>query len=308
MDLRGLTTGGGFGELSRAASRSTTGRRPLGFADKRTAAPGRVGKTSDMAVDEEDVRFAHQLADEAARVTMRWFKRVLSVELKSDGTPVTNADTEVEEAIRAAIRNERPEDDVIGEEGDGGEEKGRSRRRWIVDPIDGTRSFIEGSPAWGSLIALEVDGELEIGVADQPACSRRTWAARGLGAFRDAGSGPVQLQVSDRQSVRGARTLPLPEDIPVDLVPEVRALWSELQPLPPPASPDDLDHPGLLVATGKCDIALTFGGPWDIAAVAVIVREAGGRFTDLSGTSNVNAGSALFTNGLVHDALLGGIT
>ena len=209
--------------------------------------PGRVGKTRDMAVDEEDVRLAHRLADEAARVTMRWFKQALAVELKPDGTPVTYADTEVEEAIRAAISEERPDDDVIGEEGDAGEQTGRSRRRWIVDPIDGTRSFIEGSPAWGSLIALEVDGELEIGVVDQLACSR----VRGLPGVWVPSATPVQAPYGCgcRIGILFVEHEPFPcrTTHRLGLVPEVRALWSQLQPLPPPASPDDLDHPGLLV-------------------------------------------------------------
>ncbi|MBO0732264.1 MAG: histidinol phosphatase, partial [Acidimicrobiaceae bacterium] len=128
-----------------------------------------------------DLALALDLADEADRITLGAFRRDdLVVETKPDLTPVTEADQAVERALRDALTSRRPGDAVMGEEYGA---TGNSARRWIVDPIDGTKNFVRGVPVWATLLALEVSGELVVGVASAPALGRRWWAARGRGAW-----------------------------------------------------------------------------------------------------------------------------
>src|SRR5437588_8344920 len=149
-----------------------------------------------MADLAEDLALALELADDADAITMNRFRSSdLAVETKPDMTPVTEADTAVERMVRERLAAARPGDVVLGEEY--GEPEADGARRWIIDPIDGTKSYVRGLPVWGTLLALEADGELVAGVVSAPAMRRRWWAARGLGAhFRDVDAGGRQLQVS----------------------------------------------------------------------------------------------------------------
>jgi len=240
-----------------------------------------------------DLRYALELADAADALTLPRFRAVdLHVETKPDLTPVTDADRAAERMLRERIATERPGESVLGEEegDDGGE------IRWIVDPIDGTRNFSRGIPVWATLLALEREGAIVCGVASAPALGRRWWAARGEGAFRDgerlAVSGISSLEEAtvsfSRSSLLGAteRTLDL-----------ARRAW-HMQPFS-----DFWAH--LLVAEGALEVAFEHEmSPWDNAALQVIVEEAGGRFSDLSGAPRFDGGSAVSTNGLLHDEVL----
>jgi histidinol-phosphatase len=245
----------------------------------------------------DDLTLALDLADVADAVTVPAFRnRDLIVETKPDLTPVTAADRGTEEAIRRHLSSRRPDDAVVGEEYG---TEGSGRRRWIVDPIDGTKNFVRGVPVWASLIALEDDGELVVGVASAPALGRRWWASRGAGAFADG----KPIHVSSITSLADAQLS----------FASVNG-WAGIGRLDPLLSlasrcwrtrgfGDFWSH--VLVAEGACDIGLDpVVSLWDLAALQVIVEEAGGRFTDLAGVSRADGGSAVSSNGALHDEVL----
>jgi len=236
-----------------------------------------------------DLALALDLADAADEISLGRFRATdLVVETKPDRTPVTEADRAVEEAIRSRLAAERPEDGILGEEfGTAGD----STRRWIVDPIDGTRNYSRGIPVWATLIALEENGEIQLGVVSAPALHRRWHAERGGGAWAN----------DDRIRVSAIRQV---EDAVLSLALE--------QPIPSLAGSawhargygDFWAH--MLVAEGAVDGAVEAVGVkiWDLAAIQPIVEEAGGRFSDASGTRRVDGGTAISSNGHLHDALL----
>jgi histidinol-phosphatase len=227
----------------------------------------------------------------------RFRDRDLVVESKPDLTPVTEADRASESVLRARIEAERPGDGIVGEEY--GETEGTGDRRWILDPIDGTKSYVRGIPAWGTLIALERDGEIVVGVVSAPALRRRWWAARGGGAFADG----EPIRVSRVSAIEDA-LLCYTSMVAFDehgLGEEFRSLaarcWAAR------GFSDYWAH--VLVAEGSADIAVEpVMNLWDNAPLKVIVEEAGGRFTDLEGRPGVDGGSAVTTNGLLHEAVL----
>lgn len=230
----------------------------------------------------QDLARALELADLAASLALPRFRALdLRVDTKPDLTPVTEADRAVERALREALDGES----VLGEE-EGG--PGPGGRRWILDPIDGTKNYARGIPAWFTLIALEVDGEVEIAVASAPALHRRWWAVRGGGAFADG------------EAIRVSRVARL-EEASVSTTHSVRHVaegaWHRQQ------FSDAWAH--LLVAEGSLDAAVDpVLKPWDIAAPKLIVEEAGGTATSVSGTRGVDGGSLLSSNGLLHEELL----
>jgi histidinol-phosphatase len=249
-----------------------------------------------------DLALALRLADAADAVTLPRFRAAdLQVTTKPDRSPVTDADTAAEEVLRALIAVERPGDAVLGEEG-GGNAVGVGRG-WVLDPIDGTKNFSRGMPAWATLIGLTVDGTATVGVASAPALGRRWWGAIGQGAWTSdaAGGTPRRIAVSKvatlgdaylsttdlrvfGQQGRMDRWLAL-----VDAVWETRAFG------------DFWQH--VLVAEGVLDVAVDpVANPWDLAALAPVVAEAGGRLTDLTGAATWAGGDALTTNGVLHDA------
>jgi histidinol-phosphatase len=236
-----------------------------------------------------DLELALRLADAADAIALARFRsRDLRVETKPDRTPVTEADTEVEHELRAMLGTERRRDAILGEEQGA---SGKGRRRWIVDPIDGTRNYSRGIPVWATLISLEEDGRVVLGVVSAPALHRRWWAERGGGAH--AGGDKVHVSAVRR-----------PEDAVLSFALE--------QPLPGLAARawharaygDFWSH--MLVAEGAIDGAIDAIGVsvWDLAAVQVIVEEAGGTFTDFSGEHRIDGGSAISSNGQLHAALL----
>jgi histidinol-phosphatase len=251
---------------------------------------------------ENDLALAHELADAADAITTDRFRALdLRVESKPDLTPVSDADRSVEQALRGLVGSRRPGDAVLGEEyGD----EGTGPRRWVVDPIDGTKNFVRGVPVWASLIALQVDGEVAVGVVSAPALGRRWWAARGLGAwagFTQADARP--LRVSAVQDLADAHlsysSLTGWEEhgrLP-GLLDLSRRVWRTR------AFGDFWSH--VLVAEGAVDVSCEPEvSLWDLAPLQVVVEEAGGRFTDLSGAARPDGGSVVCSNGPLHDEVL----
>jgi histidinol-phosphatase len=235
-----------------------------------------------------DLELALRLADAADAISLPRFRTGLAFELKADLTPVTEADRAVEATLRAVLGEERSADAILGEEQG---TSGRGKRRWILDPIDGTRNYARGIPVWATLIALEEDGEVRIGVVSAPALGRRWWAERGGGAVLNG----EHIGVSAVARIEDAVLSFAVENA----VPNIaRRAWHVR------GFGDFWAH--MLVAEGAVDGSVDAIGvaEWDLAAVQVIVEEAGGRFTDLEGVARLDGGSALASNGLLHDELL----
>jgi histidinol-phosphatase len=246
-------------------------------------------------VSSPDLEFAAALADLADELALARFGALdLHVETKPDLSPVTETDRAIEKALRERIAAERPGDSVLGEE-EGA--SGASGRRWILDPIDGTRNYSRGIPIFATLIALEIGGEVELGLVSAPALGRRWWAERGKGAFRDGTS----ISVSSIARLEDAIvSFELSEGIE-RLAPLAERAWHAR------SFGDFWQH--MLVAEGCVDVAIDPAAKiWDCAPLKIIVEEAGGKFTDLSGHSVIDGGSGVSTNGLLHAealALLG---
>jgi histidinol-phosphatase len=219
----------------------------------------------------------------------------LVVETKPDLTPVTEADRAVEQMIRDRLAEARPDDAVLGEEfGTTGEPVGR---RWIVDPIDGTKGYARGIPVWATLIALEVDGDLLAGVVSAPALGARWSGARGLGARRDGDAVSVSQVARIEDAHLAYDSVDAFESVGLDaeFLALARRCWRVR------GFGDFWAH--MLVADGSIDVAVEVGGlaVWDIAAVKVVVEQAGGRCTDLRGDARIDTGDVISTNGLLHD-------
>nr|WP_241732224.1 inositol monophosphatase family protein [Galbitalea soli] len=222
----------------------------------------------------------------------------LRVTTKPDRTPVTDADQATERIIREGIEAARPADSILGEEY-GGER--RAGRQWIVDPIDGTANYLRGVPNWGTLIALAIDGVPVVGVVSAPALRQRWWAARGHGAFTaEPGGDPRALRVSGVASLADAsvsyNSLKGWDEVGRidDAIALSRAAWRSR------AIGDMWAY--MLLAEGALDVVSEFDlQPYDMAALIPIIEEAGGRFTSVDGTPGPWGGSALATNGLLHE-------
>jgi histidinol-phosphatase len=246
----------------------------------------------------EDLDFALRLADASDAITLARFGALdLKVSRKPDRSPVTDADIAVEDEIRTLLAERFPADKIAGEERGGTIGDGRT---WVIDPIDGTKNFLRGVPAWATLIALAVDGKPVVGVATAPALGRRWWAAEGTGAFTNGGR---RLSVSGVDDLSDAylSTTDLNSWIEYHsrdaYLRLTEACWETR------AFGDFWQH--CLVAEGVIDIAAEcIVNPWDVAPLQVIVEQAGGTFTDLSGEPRIDGGNALSTNGRVHAATL----
>lgn len=255
-----------------------------------------------MKSSNPDLSMAIAMADAADVATLKWFSPngVVSA-TKTDGSPVTEADVAAEIAVLEIVLDLFPRDGFLGEEV--GELPGTSGRRWIVDGIDGTRHFAAGLPTWGTLIALENDDMIVLGVASSPAQDRRWWAIRGEGAFTGScsdGSLGTPISVSTSQGLMADRVVTLPafEDLSVDRQETIERFAGGR-----PA--DRLWSHQLLVAEGGLDMCIWFCGDiWDHAAPSLIVEEAGGRFTDHAGSKRLNTRTAIYSNGASHDEVL----
>ena len=235
-----------------------------------------------------DLELALRLADVADAISLPRFRTGLAVETKADLTPVTEADRGVEAELRRVLAEERPDDAILGEEQGA---VGAGSRRWIVDPVDGTRNYARGIPVWATLIALESAGVVQVGVVSAPALRARWWAERGAGAF--ANGAPARVSAVGRVE-EAVLSFSIESTVP----PLARSAWHAR------GLGDFWAH--MLVAEGAVDGAVDADGlsEWDLAAVQVIVEEAGGRFSDAAGESRIDSGSAVTSNGLLHDELL----
>jgi histidinol-phosphatase len=247
----------------------------------------------------DDLALALELADLADSIALgRYRAEDLVIDTKPDLTPVTEADRAVETAIRQRLEEARPDDAVVGEEY-GASAASDSARRWIIDPIDGTKSYVRGMPTWSTLIALSVADEIDVGVVSAPALPRRWWAQRGAGAFADgrrihvssvARLGDAMLAWSGIEDWEAIGRL----DAIVELG---KSCWRSR------GIGDAWQY--MLVAEGVAEIALDPAvSLWDLAALKVIVEEAGGRFTDFGGVATPDGGDGIATNAHLHDAAL----
>ncbi|MBT0565599.1 histidinol-phosphatase [Williamsia sp. CHRR-6] len=253
-----------------------------------------------------DLQLAIELADHADAITLDRFGALdLQVSDKPDLTPVSDADLATETALRGALGQARPDDAILGEEFGGA--VALTGRQWVIDPIDGTKNFVRGVPVWATLISLLVDGTPVVGVVSAPALTRRWWAATGAGAYaRDPHGVSRAISVSRVDAVssaslsfssltgwadRGSREQFIEL---TDRVWRVRAYGDF--------------YSYCLLAEGAIDIALEPEvSLWDLAPLDVLVREAGGRFTDLTGRAGPHGGSAVASNGHLHEAVLAGL-
>ena len=251
----------------------------------------------------DDLKIALDLADRADEITMARFQASdLVVESKPDLTPVSDADRGVEDMIRTALATRRPDDAIYGEERGS---SGAGTRRWIIDPIDGTKNFVRNVPVWATLIALVDGSDVVVGVVSAPALGRRWWASQGGGAWEQFGSNaPNALHVSkvsalseaslSYSSLTGWQKAGRIDEF-IDLQARV---WRTR------AYGDFFSY--MLVATGAVDVAFE---PelelYDMAALVPIVTEAGGRFTSLSGVAGPWGANALASNAVLHDQILG---
>jgi histidinol-phosphatase len=251
----------------------------------------------------DDLRLAHVLADDAdSLTTSRYQAQDLHVVTKPDLTPVTDADKAVEDGIRRTLSRARPRDAVLGEEQGS---IGHSQRRWVVDPIDGTKNFVRGVPVWATLISLMVDEEVVVGVVSAPVLNRRWWAMKDGGSFTGRSlMKATPCRVSDVNRLDDASLSYASfggweeRGRLDDFLALARRCWRTR------AYGDFWSY--MLVAEGAVDLAAEPEHElYDMAALDIIVREAGGRFTSLDGTDGPFGGNALASNGILHDAALG---
>ncbi|MBU6313116.1 MAG: histidinol phosphatase [Actinomycetales bacterium] len=247
---------------------------------------------------DDDLALALRMADRADEMTLAAFRSEdLVIDTKPDLTPVTEADRGVERMVREMLAQERPEDPVVGEEYGGADEGGR---RWIVDPIDGTKNFVRGVPVWATLIALAIDDEVVVGVVAAPALGRRWWAAKGSGAWTRGpeDSADRRCRVSAVSSLADA-SFSFSDGVgwlPGTLEQMMGSVWRTR------GYGDFWSH--MLVAEGHVDLAAE---PeldiWDLAALVAVVEEAGGTITAFTGDGGILSGAgAITTNGHLHDA------
>ena len=247
-------------------------------------------------MSDADIEFAHALADAAAAISVERFRGGdWTVETKPDGSPVTDVDRQVETKLREMIGERFPTDAVVGEEYGGEAGDGRA---WYLDPIDGTANFCEGIDRWSTLVALAEGGTVRVGVVDLPMHGRRVWAGTGTGAFD--GTAPLHVSTVGELShsticddYRGHIERRVADHPLVHLA----AVGGAVLP--------HRGHSTLAVASGRAEVALaTSGGPWDYAPFVAVIREAGGRTSDVLGVDRFDGRTLLSTNGRVHEEAL----
>src|SRR6266536_1107439 len=256
---------------------------------------------STISIDKRELKelldFAVEIAHEAGAITLRHFRSTFVAERKADDSFVTVADRESEDHLRARITAAFPDDSILGEEG--GEKSGASNRRWILDPIDGTYSFVHGVPLYGVLIGLEIMGEPIVGVVNLPSLSEIVYAARGLGCFWNGEPAHVSSTASLDEALLCSSDFGIGEQYgfgPAAASLQRRAhtarTWG-----------DAYGH--VLVASGRADIMFDpVMNIWDCAALLPIIEEAGGTFTDWTGKRTIDGGNAISTNGLLFDPVM----
>jgi histidinol-phosphatase len=277
----------------------------------------------DNLIDlQDDLALAHALADLADAISLdRYQAQDLVITTKPDNSPVTDADRAVETAIREALATHRQTDGLVGEEF--GSDKGTSGRYWVIDPIDGTKNFMRGVPTWATLIALvQVDSsgaeEVVVGIASAPALARRWSAAKGHGAFVRFNAGSANDLSEDFDAPSNEKKISVSK---VGKLSDASISYSDfvgwgnrLDPFQEMLANawrtrglgDFWSH--MLVAEGAVDVAIEPSlAVWDLAALDIIVREAGGAFTNTSGQNGPFGGSGVSTNGVLHNAVINGL-
>lgn len=245
---------------------------------------------------DELLAFATDVAQQAGRFALEHYQRGVAIELKADSSPVTIADRGAERVIRDAIHARFPDHAIAGEEF--GAEQRSSRYRWIVDPIDGTKSFVRGVPLFGVLVALEIDGHVDVGVCHLPALGETVSAATGLGCTWNGRAAKVSA-VTDL----GSATVVFSDG--VTTARRLGERWGRLESGAGMMRSWGDCYGHCLVATGRADVMLDpVMNPWDCAALLPIVSEAGGRFTDWRGIAQINGGDAVSTNAALHGAVM----
>ncbi|MGZ4679535.1 MAG: inositol monophosphatase family protein, partial [Ilumatobacteraceae bacterium] len=256
----------------------------------------------------DDVAFVHRLADAADAVSREHFRsEALRTTTKTDGTPVSEVDLAVERAVLALIRA-RGDDSVLGEEV--GASAGSSNRRWILDGIDGTHNYADGRPGWGTIIALEIDGTVEMGMVSAPLWGRRWWATRGDGAVSAPYADDGSFDASAAQPLHCGTESSLAEATTI-VIPWEGALlgWRNSVPrlfrLPDSLRSQCFALDAAMVAEGRLDASIiVLGGIWDFAATSLIVREAGGVFRDAWGGERLDTATGIFTNAALIEPVL----
>ncbi|GGK17351.1 histidinol-phosphatase [Pilimelia terevasa] len=251
----------------------------------------------------DDLALTHLLADAADSLSTARFKALdLHVTAKPDLTPVSDADTAVEKAVRAVLSRSRPRDAVVGEEF--GSTGGAGGRRWVVDPIDGTKNFIRGVPVWATLIALLEDDRPVVGMVSAPALGRRWWAATGHGAYagrHPSSATPLRVSAVGRLADASLCYSSLTGWEQQGRLPAMLGLMRDCWRTR--AYGDFYGY--MLLAEGALDIMVEPElSLWDLAALIPIVTEAGGTFTDLEGETGARGGSAVGSNGALHAEVL----
>lgn len=243
------------------------------------------------------LEFSIELARGAGDITLKYFRKAPETSTKADGSFVTVADREAEAYLRRQIAERFPDDGVLGEEE--GEHRGRSGRRWIIDPIDGTFAFVHGVPFYGVLIGVEIDGEMRAGVINIPALDELASAARGVGCFLNG------------EPARVSRTAKLEDALllSTDFTACARYGFGEaaerLQGRARTSRTWGDCYGYVLVATGRADVMLDpVMNLWDCAALSPIMEEAGGTFTDWGGVRTISGGNSIATNGLLFDEVM----
>lgn len=253
----------------------------------------------DTIQQSKELIFALDIARRAGDVALEYFQQGTTGSMKSDNTPVTIADQKCERMIRDALADSFPDDAVLGEEEGESGRPATSKRKWIIDPIDGTYNFTRQVPVWSLLLALEDDGEIILGILNAPAMNEIYWAERKCGTYRNGERVHVSSidKLSEVQFEFGA-----PSRLASD------GYWNGLRRISEAtyrqrAYGDYLNFAH--VFEGKAEAALEVGVKvWDIAPMKILAEEAGGRYTDLDGMGSIYKGSCLVSNGLVHDELL----
>lgn len=251
--------------------------------------------------------FALACCDAADELALRHFRRDMTISTKPDRSLVTEADEGIERLIRERIADAFPDHGLVGEEY--GEEAGSAAVRWYIDPIDATHNFVRGVPLFGTLLAVERDGELQAGVISAPALGERwsarrgggSWAARRAGPGAGEGPRPVRVSrvasIADAHVLYGSRQDLLENGRAPGFEALLRAAWRDR------GFGDFWGY--ALLAEGAAEAMLEGDlNSWDLAAPALIVEEAGGRLTSLAGERTIHGGSALATNGILHEAIL----
>jgi len=254
---------------------------------------------------DKELQFALRAARRAGDIALQWYQTDVTVETKSDASPVTVADRTAEQELRGLIAAEFPDDGILGEEF--GEKPGKSGRRWILDPVDGTKSFIHGVPLWGVLVALEDRGKAVVGVIHMPALDETAYAARGAGAWwlpsRRRNDTPVRARTSAVTDLKSSLLLAtgveyfergghLPVYERLRRAVKLERGWGDC-------------YAHLLVATGRAEVCVEpLMSIWDCAALLPVVMEAGGTFGDWAGDFTHAGGNAICTNGKVYEQVL----